>query len=90
MRKIFMLVIILVVIATVFAIQNSIKVPVKLFFWDAELSVAVIIVFSLATGAILGILFSIRGRDSAKKKEPKAVAEDPVKSDPKKNESAKV
>ena len=56
------------VLITVFALQNSSEVSIKLWFWDVQTSMALILILTFAAGAIAGLLFSIpRGK---KKEEP--------------------
>ena len=59
MRKVFLIILLLIILAAVFTLQNSANVEIFFFFWNLELPLALVIVFSITTGAILGILFSI-------------------------------
>jgi len=60
---------ILAIAAVVFALQNAITVPITLWFWKFEASLALIVMVSLLIGALLGILFSFTG-GKKKSKEP--------------------
>jgi putative membrane protein len=64
MRKRLIFSLILLILSVIFAIQNSVDVTMKFFFWEAALPVALIIVISLAIGVIIGLLYSIPGKKS--------------------------
>ena len=56
------------VLVAVFALQNSIEVEIKLWFWSVRTSMVLILILTFAAGAIAGILFSLpkRTKDSSK------------------------
>ncbi len=64
-KKLIFLLAFMVLIA-VFALQNSVEVEIKLWFWTVRTSMVLILILTFAAGAIAGILFSIPKR----KKEP--------------------
>ncbi|WP_303862621.1 lipopolysaccharide assembly LapA domain-containing protein [Alkalibaculum bacchi] len=57
MQKNFILTLIGSILIIIFALTNSAAVSVKLFFWQFEISLALIIFLSAAVGAILTVLF---------------------------------
>jgi putative membrane protein len=57
---------ILLILAVIFALQNSNAETVKFLFWEATLPVALIIIISLTVGAILGLIYSIPGKKPEK------------------------
>ncbi|NJK86903.1 MAG: LapA family protein [Bacteroidales bacterium] len=57
MQKILLLSFILAILAVIFAIQNSGPVNLVFYFWRIDLPLALVIVFSMTIGAVLGILF---------------------------------
>lgn len=66
MQKILILSFVLSILAVIFAIQNSAPVSITFYFWNIQLPLALVIIFSMTIGAVLGILFSFPKR---KKKE---------------------
>ena len=56
----------LLILAVVFAIQNSSALTVKFLIWQTTLPVALIIIISLTVGAIIGLIYSIPGKKSDK------------------------
>lgn len=66
MQKILILSFVLTILAVVFAIQNSGPVGIIFYFWSVQLPLALVIVFSMTIGAVLGILFSFPGRKKKK------------------------
>ena len=71
-KKLIFLIAFMVLIA-VFALQNSMEVEIKLWFWSVRTSMVLILILTFAAGAIAGILFSLPGRP----KESKKTARDP-------------
>ncbi|NBC82000.1 LapA family protein [Kiritimatiella glycovorans] len=59
--------VIIAIIAVTFALQNSVTVPITLWFWKSEGSLAIIIMLSLLLGVILGIMFSWVGNRKKRK-----------------------
>lgn len=55
--------IILVLITTIFAIQNSDKILVKFLFFRVGIPLALIIILSLVIGITIGILVNIPSRN---------------------------
>lgn len=47
------------VLVAVFALQNSVEVEIKLWFWSVRTSMVLILILTFAAGAIAGILFSL-------------------------------
>jgi uncharacterized integral membrane protein len=64
-------IIIIAAVVAVFSIQNAAPVFVTFLFWHFEASLAIIILLSVLTGFIIGmiVLLSIRFARSARKKE---------------------
>lgn len=58
---------IIAILAVTFALQNSISVPITLWFWDFEGSLALIILLTLLIGTLLGIMFSWAGNRKKRK-----------------------
>lgn len=52
----------LLILAVIFAIQNSTALTVRFLLWETTLPVALIIIISLTVGAILGLIYSIPGK----------------------------
>jgi uncharacterized integral membrane protein len=50
------------VLVAIFALQNSIEVEIKLWFWSVRTSMVLILILTFAAGAIAGILFSLPKR----------------------------
>ena len=75
-KKLIFLLAFMVLIA-VFALQNSMEVQIKLWFWSVKTSMVLILILTFAAGALAGILFSIpkKSRES-KHKEPATVKQD--------------
>ncbi len=61
------------VLIAVFALQNSMEVEIKLWFWTVRTSMVLILILTFAAGAIAGLLFSIpkRTKKEAAIREPK-------------------
>ncbi|HJX72305.1 MAG TPA: LapA family protein [Bacteroidales bacterium] len=56
----------LLMLAVIFAVQNSNGIIVKFLFWETAIPVALIVVISLSVGVILGLIFSIPGKKRVK------------------------
>ena len=56
-------------LVTVFALQNATPVPIRVFFWDFEASMALIIIVSALVGALLSSLFGLVRRKQQIKEE---------------------
>ena len=50
-----------------FALQNSAEVVIRLWFWSASTSLALVVILTFAAGAVMGLLFSIPARRRRKK-----------------------
>ena len=59
MQRSLIFALLLVLVIVVFALQNSDPIPVKLFFWEIESSIAFVMTSVLFIGALLGVLFSL-------------------------------
>jgi len=73
-KKLIFLLAFMVLIA-VFALQNSMEVEIKLWFWTVRTSMVLILILTFAAGAIAGILFSLpkRSKKEAVVQEPNPV-----------------
>lgn len=67
-KKLIFLLFFMVLIA-VFALQNSMDVEIKLWFWSVRTSMVLILILTFAAGALAGILFSLPKRSKTPKKE---------------------
>jgi len=67
MQRILIIILVFIVLVTIFALQNSAEVVVRLWFWSIETSLALVVILTFAAGALMGILFSIPGRKRKKK-----------------------
>ena len=70
MQKKLIFLIVFMVLVAVFALQNSVEVTLKLWFWSVKTSMVLILILTFAAGAIAGILFSLPSRAGKEKKEP--------------------
>jgi len=68
MQKTLIISIILATILVIFALQNVEVIPVNLWFWTVESSLALILLISFGIGAILGVVLSIPSINKRKKK----------------------
>ncbi|MGB7417459.1 MAG: LapA family protein [Thermosynechococcaceae cyanobacterium] len=73
MRASLILALIIAVLATVFAFQNAIVIPVSFGIWSIRASLAFLLLLTLAVGFIVGLLVSMpaiikRGLKSSKRK----------------------
>lgn len=58
---------VMAILVTVFAIVNSAMVTVKFFFFDAQLSLALVIIVSALIGAISILIFELFGKTKHKR-----------------------
>lgn len=85
MQKKLIFLLVFMVLVAVFALQNSVEVTLKLWFWSVKTSMVLILILTFAAGAIAGILFSLPTRsgrkstESLKSPEPDPRHESPVK-----------
>lgn len=54
-----LIVLVVAVIAVVFAVQNVMVVPISVMFWRLEASLAIIIAVCIVLGALMGVLVSV-------------------------------
>ncbi len=59
MQKALIFGLILAVVIVIFALQNSQAIVVKLWFWEFESSLALIMVIVLLLGGVMGVCFSL-------------------------------
>jgi uncharacterized integral membrane protein len=69
MQKKLIFLLVFMVLVAVFALQNSVEVTIKLWFWTVKTSMVLILILTFAAGAIAGILFSLPGRSKDRRKE---------------------
>ncbi|MFC2113655.1 lipopolysaccharide assembly LapA domain-containing protein [Bacteroidota bacterium] len=77
-KKLIFLLAFMVIIA-IFALQNSIEVEIKLWFWSVRTSMVLVLILTFATGAIAGILFSLPKRSKESKQPVPGQKESPPK-----------
>jgi hypothetical protein len=70
MQRTLIFLLIFTVLIAVFALQNSVEVEIKLWFWSVRTSMVLVLILTFAFGALAGILFSLPGwsRKPSKKK----------------------
>lgn len=56
------------VLIAIFALQNSVEVEIRLWFWSLNTSVALVVIITFSIGALAGILFSIPGLNRRRKR----------------------
>lgn len=61
MQAILILALLIMIVAVVFALQNTAPVVVSFFFWKFQGSLALVLLFALLTGALVSILLSVPG-----------------------------
>ena len=61
-------VMVLIVLFTIFVSQNTPIIPVNIFFWQAEMSVIVLISLCTLIGVIIGFIFATIIKSPAKEK----------------------
>jgi uncharacterized integral membrane protein len=69
MQKKLIVFLIFAVLVAIFALQNSAEADIKLWFWSVKTSLALVLILSVAFGALAGILFSLPGLSKKKEKE---------------------
>jgi uncharacterized integral membrane protein len=69
MQKKLIFLLVFMVLVAVFALQNSVEVTIKLWFWTVKTPMVLILILTFAAGAIAGILFSLPGRSKDRRKE---------------------
>ncbi len=79
MQKKLILLLAFMVLIAIFALQNSIEVEIKLWFWSVRTSMVLILILTFAAGALAGILFSLPAWSQGSKK---TVAGTPPSRDP--------
>jgi uncharacterized integral membrane protein len=67
-KKLIFLLVFMVLIA-IFALQNSVEVEIKLWFWSVRTSMVLILILTFAAGALAGIIFSLPKRSKVPVKE---------------------
>ncbi len=77
MQKKLILLLVFTVLVVVFALQNSMEVELRLWFWSIRTSMVLILILTFAAGALAGILFSLPGWLKDSKKEYPKPSEDP-------------
>jgi uncharacterized integral membrane protein len=62
---------VIMMVVTVFSLQNAIPVAISFFFWKFEASLAIVLFLSFLAGAVLGVIAAaLIKRKLTKKKEP--------------------
>ncbi len=59
MQRNLVIILVLIVLIVIFALQNSTIVNLKLWFWDADIHLGLILILTFVLGALIGVLFSI-------------------------------
>lgn len=72
MRKKLIFLLAFMVLIAVFALQNSMEVQIKLWFWSVKTSMVLILILTFAAGAIAGLLFSIPKRSKKERVSPES------------------
>lgn len=67
MRNGFIFSLIAALIVAIFAIQNAVVMPIKFLFWQANISLALIILISAILGAVIVALLGIKKEFNMKK-----------------------
>ena len=78
MQKKLILLLAFTVLVAIFALQNSVEVELKLWFWSIRTSMVLILILTFATGALAGILFSLPGWSNKSKTEDTKPSEEPA------------
>ncbi len=58
MRIIFVFALLLILLVTIFAVQNNASIDIKLLFWEINGSLALVLVIALILGILIGFLVS--------------------------------
>ncbi len=61
MRGFMLLAIVLAVLLVVFSLQNNISVTIKLFLWQLESPLGLVLLLSFAAGAVMAVLLTFPG-----------------------------
>jgi len=64
------IVLIIIMVVTVFAVQNAIPVAISFLFWKFEASLAIVIFLSVLAGVVIGFIASWLFRMKLSKKKP--------------------
>jgi len=67
------IVLIIIMVVTVFAVQNAIPVAISFLFWKFEASLAIVIFLSVLAGVVIGFIASWLFRMKLSKKKPNSV-----------------
>jgi uncharacterized integral membrane protein len=72
----FWIFIILAVLLVIFSVQNSEAIGVRIFLWNVEVSLAILLIGTFLTGLVTGALYAYRkflpdAKDVKKRKGPK-------------------
>ena len=59
MQRNFIIILVLIVLVVIFALQNSMIISLKLWFWNADVHLGFVLILTFVIGALIGILFSI-------------------------------
>ncbi len=61
MQFVLLIILLLAILLVIFALQNAVQVEIAFFMWQAEMSLALVLLLCVALGGILGALFSLPG-----------------------------
>ncbi|WP_051931551.1 LapA family protein [Clostridium sp. KNHs214] len=75
MRNTFIVWLIFALLVTIFTIQNATVITVKLFMWQFNISLAVIILLCIIIGAVVGTLLGLKKEMNLKKENKKLTNE---------------
>ncbi|WP_102400814.1 LapA family protein [Haloimpatiens massiliensis] len=75
MRNTFIVWLVFALLITIFTIQNAAVITVKLFMWQFNISLAVIILLCIIIGAVVGTLLGLKKEMNLKKENKKLVNE---------------
>jgi putative membrane protein len=53
------LILVIIMLAAIFSVQNAVPVTISLFFWRFDASLAIVIFLSVLTGLITGVIVSL-------------------------------
>lgn len=59
LRLLFILALIIAILVVVFALQNAIPITINVLIWQFQGSLALVLLLTLALGAIIGLLVSV-------------------------------
>jgi putative membrane protein len=62
MQIILIIALLIAILAVIFALQNAIPVSITFLVWKTEGSLALVLLVTLAVGAVVGLLVSLPGR----------------------------